>query len=775
MARPLRPVLVLALDGASFDVIRPMAEAGELPNLGAWMKEGRSAPLPSTAPPVTFPAWSSFMTGLPPGEHGIFDFTQKVPGDYRLRFVNATDRAGRTLFRRVGDAGGEVLVLGLPATHPPEPVPGLLVSGFEAPVASGTDPRSASDPERYRRIAAKAGPWMRPELDESARASDFHERAVSTLLARIDRKRDFALAAIEELRADRAGRVPDLMVVVFSESDTAGHHYFRDHDPRSPRHDPAASPERKDALRAVHRRLDQACGALRAAVGPDVRCVVLSDHGMGTASDKIVHLNRFLAEQGLLVRSRPLYGAFSELGRRGGLGGLAGPGRRGGLDRLAELASADGLARAARDFALAWLPPRADPAVIPARARRGGAGRESRPLRRLRLAPDPRLQRGSQYPARRLDQSRRPRGRGLRRAGRLRGDPRSRDRSAPRLEAPERRARRRPGPAPRGRLHGPLRRSRPGHRARARPRRRPRPLPRPDALVRRRARRRRHPERAHPRPRRLRRRPRPRHERDPPRRGHLHRLRPGLCPGPERARSAPASRRRRPLARAGDGPSLGRRRRPSVGEPGWLGDGHARACRLRRGRGSDGRRAAPGAGISRMKRPVLSLVFPAWNEAENLPALLASALSIGAGLGVAFEIVIVDDGSADASRAVIEAWCRRDARVRAVHHAQNQGYGAALRAGLKTARGEFVFFSDADLQFDLAEIRRLLDHTDEYEIVAGYRAPRRDPWLRRVIARAGACSCAGSSICRFGTSTAPSRSFIARCSRRSRSSRSAPS
>lgn len=135
-----------------------------------------------------------------------------------------------------------------------------------------------------------------------------------------------------------------------------------------------------------------------------------------------------------------------------------------------------------------------------------------------------------------------------------------------------------------------------------------------------------------------------------------------------------------------------------------------------------------------MNAPALSLVFPAWNEASNLPALLASALSIGAQLGVGFEIVIVDDGSQDASRAVIDAWCRRDPRIRAVHHAQNQGYGAALRAGLKSARGEFVFFSDADLQFDLAEIRRLLDHTDQFEIVAGYRAPRRDPWLRRAIA-----------------------------------------
>ena len=135
-----------------------------------------------------------------------------------------------------------------------------------------------------------------------------------------------------------------------------------------------------------------------------------------------------------------------------------------------------------------------------------------------------------------------------------------------------------------------------------------------------------------------------------------------------------------------------------------------------------------------MTGPALSLVFPAWNEAENLPALFESALAIGSELGVAFEIVIVDDGSADASRALLDAWCRRDERIRAVHHAENLGYGAALRAGLQRARGELVFFSDADLQFDLAEIRHLLAHAGHCEIVAGYRAPRRDPWLRRIIA-----------------------------------------
>ena len=322
----LRPALILALDGATFDVIRPLIAAGRMPHLAAWIQAGHSSPLPSTTPPVTFPAWSSFMTGLEPGDHGIFDFSQKVPGRYRIRFVNAGDRRGESIFSAVSQAGGRVLVLGLPATFPPEPVSGLLVPGFDAPVSNATDAKSTSNPDLYQRIAARAGPWMRPDLDESATDGGFHERAAATLLARIERKTEFARVALDEMQREPGGGRPDLVTVVFSESDTVGHHYWRDHDPESPRRDPLASDERQRAIGDVYAALDRACGELRAAYGEDALCLVVSDHGMGGASDFIVHLNRFLAEEGFLLRRQ----------RRG--------------TRL------DSAARLARDFALRWLP-----------------------------------------------------------------------------------------------------------------------------------------------------------------------------------------------------------------------------------------------------------------------------------------------------------------------------------------------------------------------------------------------------------------------------------
>jgi glycosyltransferase involved in cell wall biosynthesis len=133
-------------------------------------------------------------------------------------------------------------------------------------------------------------------------------------------------------------------------------------------------------------------------------------------------------------------------------------------------------------------------------------------------------------------------------------------------------------------------------------------------------------------------------------------------------------------------------------------------------------------------RPWLSLVFPVFDEEQNIAALLDAAHSIAMKLTPDFEIILVDDGSRDRSAEIIDRYCARDTRCRVVRHRNNSGYGAALRSGLREAQGELIFFSDADLQFDLSELEKLLEHTEEFDIVAGYRARRSDPWPRRLIA-----------------------------------------
>lgn len=128
----------------------------------------------------------------------------------------------------------------------------------------------------------------------------------------------------------------------------------------------------------------------------------------------------------------------------------------------------------------------------------------------------------------------------------------------------------------------------------------------------------------------------------------------------------------------------------------------------------------------------LSFVLPALDEAANLEAAVRRCLAVGQGLGGAFEVLVVDDGSTDDTPMVALALAEADRRVRVLRHSHNQGYGRALATGLAAAQMELIFFTDADLQFDVAQIVELLPWAERHDIVVGYRAPRRDGWIRRL-------------------------------------------
>lgn len=129
----------------------------------------------------------------------------------------------------------------------------------------------------------------------------------------------------------------------------------------------------------------------------------------------------------------------------------------------------------------------------------------------------------------------------------------------------------------------------------------------------------------------------------------------------------------------------------------------------------------------------ISFCFPAFDEEDNVDACVAAVRGAVQELGLArFEILFVDDGSRDATARKVEAHASADPRIRLVRHARNLGYGAALRSAIGAATMPWIFLTDADLQFDLADLGSLVARSGEADFVQGYRVERLDP-LGRVV------------------------------------------
>ncbi len=131
----------------------------------------------------------------------------------------------------------------------------------------------------------------------------------------------------------------------------------------------------------------------------------------------------------------------------------------------------------------------------------------------------------------------------------------------------------------------------------------------------------------------------------------------------------------------------------------------------------------------------ISLFFPAYNEERNIALAIAQAKAVLNAIAEEYEIIVVDDGSTDRTGDIVDRLSVFDEKVRVVRHCLNRGYGAAVLSGIRAARYEWVFFTDADLQFRLEEIPRLIAYAPEYPVVIGYRAPRRDPLMRLINAK----------------------------------------
>ena len=282
-------IMIIGVDGATFDVIFPLIKSGLLPNFKRIITEGVHGNLRSTIHPITPHAWSTFLTGKNAGKHGVYDFTRRKKDSYDIEFINASMRNGDSLFMHLSKVGRKVGAIAIPFTYPPEPVNGFMLSGMDSPAE---DERAIYPPELYSEIKKRFGayhvhlasPIGRKRKEEAAFWRDIQEE---------DKNRtDISLYLRDKYPCD-------IFMTMYTNTDRVQHQYYTE---KTEKDLEEGRPNVDSLLVKSYINVDKELGRLLEYVKNDKDTMVLlmSDHGSGPIR-KFFYLNRWLEQKGFLV------------------------------------------------------------------------------------------------------------------------------------------------------------------------------------------------------------------------------------------------------------------------------------------------------------------------------------------------------------------------------------------------------------------------------------------------------------------------------------------
>lgn len=273
--------VILGVDGLTFRVLHPLIERGELPNFAKLATQGSEAILESKYPPLTPPAWTSLSTGLKPARHGVYDFWiyEDAPDGGRTVRVQTKRKGGKAIWNILSEYGKQVLVLNVPITYPPEPVNGIMVSGYMTPSSEVefTYPASFKE-ELFREV---------PEYEIDIDLHDVFGKPDSKSLL-INRTIRMTERRIELLSYMLKNKPWDFCYVAFVGPDRLQHSLWEqiiELDPKATEY---------------FRVLDRALGVLLEQLGPEDTLFVASDHGFQGVTH-VFNINEYLRKKGLLV------------------------------------------------------------------------------------------------------------------------------------------------------------------------------------------------------------------------------------------------------------------------------------------------------------------------------------------------------------------------------------------------------------------------------------------------------------------------------------------
>lgn len=277
-----KKVVVIGLDGATFDLIKPWVDEGRLSNIGNLMKKGVSGYLKSVIPVLSAPAWVSFMTGKNPGKHGIFDFVVYSDSSYLSEeqplIVSSHSFKDKTLWEILSLYGKRVGVVNVPITYPPKEVNGFLISDFMTPPSAKvfTYPKELrQEIPDYRIDLDFVTDWLFKDENATQKVKksemiqeqyDVTEKRASAVLKLMDKWEN------------------DFFIVVFKGTDNMQHYFW----------------DEKDILLEYYQKLDKIVGEILERCGKETNVFIMSDHGFGPEATKTFFINTWLEQQGLL-------------------------------------------------------------------------------------------------------------------------------------------------------------------------------------------------------------------------------------------------------------------------------------------------------------------------------------------------------------------------------------------------------------------------------------------------------------------------------------------
>ena len=289
-------VLILGVDGATFDIMDPLIQAGRLPNLARLAREGSTAPLRSTQPCQSSAAWPAFMTGKNPGKTGVFAFWVSNPGQVLRPLIHFKCIKTTTMWQTLSERGFQVGSVNLPVTFPPPKVNGTMVAGLLTP-----------SPETLFTYPADLHTELMTQVGHIPIEMDLMQYAGT------GNELEFLRAAFEAMETRTRmteylmDRDPDwdVFMCTWTITDRVQHFFWKYMDEEHPASKTERGAKLGEVVRQTYERVDREVGRLLERVDLEHDTVmVLSDHGFGPKR-KNVYLNRWLEENGLFSYKEP--------------------------------------------------------------------------------------------------------------------------------------------------------------------------------------------------------------------------------------------------------------------------------------------------------------------------------------------------------------------------------------------------------------------------------------------------------------------------------------